>query len=156
MHPVTVFYLSLCVLTAWIVRRPAEGRGDVWIALGALTTGCVLSNVAWFRAALGQWIRIDAGVMLICLWLLARRIEPWRIILATLSVLTMGIHALVERLGDRSETILYVYPAALNAVFVLQLLCVASNGARGARDHGSDGVVSSWSRNSRRDLGNIS
>lgn len=154
MHPVTAFYLSLCVLTAWYVRGPGEGRGEVFLALAALTTGAVLSNVAWFTNAIGNWVRIDAAVMLICLGLAAKSPGRW-IKLAALSVMTMGIHAGFERLSDPSDWIMYVYPAALNAVLILQLLCVASNRPRGSRDHGSTGLVSSWPWPAGRHPGNV-
>lgn len=146
-HPVVLFYAASCLLTFWFAWRSCdEDRLDVMLAAGALTAGCLLSNVAYFAHAVGDWKRIDAAVMLALLWILWRnRRQRWRIVLAKLAVGTMGVHALVDLgLGDGSASTVYVYPATLNAIFVLQLLCVASNGIKGTRDHGGVWMVSAW------------
>lgn len=144
-HPVVVFYAVCCALTFWSASRAREeDRFDALLAAAILTAGCLLSNIAYFAHAVGDWKRIDAAVMLALLWVLWHRRQPWRVVLASLAVATMGVHALVEWADDQSELMMYAYPAALNVIFVLQLLCVASNGISGDRDHGGIWLVSAW------------
>lgn len=146
-HPVILFYALLCALTLWLAARsPARDRVDAVLAASILTAGCLFSNVAWLTEAIGSWKRIDAAVMLLLLWILWRTLRPWKIVLASLAVLTMGVHALADWLIDPGRPFVYAYPATLNALFVLQLLTVASNGAKGLRENGSNRVVSSGLR----------
>lgn len=151
-HPVVLFYALCCATTIWFAAHSRrDDRFDALAAAFILTAGCLLSNIAYFAHAIGNWVRIDAAVMLLLLWLAWRTLRAWKLVLAGLAVATMGVHALVEWLDDRSLSMMYAYPAALNALFVLELLTVASNGARGTKDAGSVWMVFARFRDPGRD-----
>lgn len=155
-HPVALFYGVLCALTLWstLHSRPQD-RLDAQLAGVALSIGCFLSNVAWATNAIENWVPVDAAVMIAALAVLWRTLRVWTLVLAALAVTTMGVHALADSITDRGVVFMYVYPAALNAIFVLQLLCVASNGAKGAKDHGTAWLVFSWPRRSGGHSGRV-
>lgn len=144
LHPVTLFYAALCALTiASTLFAAPRDRAGAFAGACVLAIACALSNIAWASNGTIWWIRIDAGVMIVLLALLARdRRRSWRIIVASLSVVTMFVHALDEWAGDQSEAMMYAYPAVLNSIFVAQLLGIASNGAWGAWSYGRTRLAS--------------
>lgn len=152
-HPVICFYVVLCaVALVAAAYSPHRDRRHAVIAALILSAGCLLSNVTWLLHAIGTWKRIDAAVMFAFLWMLWRDRRDWKIQLCVLAVATMGVHAMFGQAGDGSLARDYGYPAALNALFVLELFIVGRIGAKGAQERGSDWLVSLGVRRAGRHL----
>jgi len=149
-HPVTCFYALLCAV-AFVAAAfsSLRDRRAALLAIVILTAGCLLSNIGWISHAVGTWKRIDAAAMMLFLWMLWADRRDWKIQLCILAVATMAVHAIFDAADDGSLAKDYGYPAALNALFVLELFVVGRIGAKGALDHGSRWILSTRVRRSR-------
>ena len=151
-NPITVGYGIACaavmVLTLATLRRhqdhAAVWLGALMLALWGLSKVSIVIAGYWPTASIGPLVNAVAVVLCMLTWV--RRPAMWKLTLALLLEAKAAVHAYFWTLHLPAYEQVYGYALALNVIFALQLLCVATPGAIAL---GS--VVGSWMHGLRGD-----
>lgn len=130
-----VFYGSMSAAAVWLAALSASERDGRLLASLALFCVWAVANATNQIVSENIWPIMDAlmGMAFILAWLDAP--SPWKANLFGAYMMQCLCHVAYHLALVIGWDIGYVYTAALNALFVLQLWIVASDGAKRGRDY---------------------
>lgn len=134
-NPITVGFGVACaaaLLLSIATLRRHQDQAAVWLgalllALWGLSKVSIVVAGYWPTAAVGPLVNAVAVVLCMLTWV--RRPAMWKLILALLLEAKAAVHAYFWTLHSPAYGQMYDYALALNVIFALQLLCVATPGA---------------------------
>lgn len=136
MH-ITVLFGLMSAAAVWLAALSYSDRRDRTIAATFLMAAWLLANLSLGHRLL--WPIMDSmfGTMFILWWIDSPR--PWKIYLFWLFLVQSLCHVAYHLALAFGGNVGYCYTAALNALFVCQLLVVSSDGIKRGR-----GVFIDW------------